>query len=109
VQHDFPGLRDLFGGPEALKKKLDEYYENGHNDQANEPSHATVYAYYYANAPDKAQSTIRFLLEDNYFNDIVGLSGNDGTKIFIRSGIMLLLTCVHHNSRLWSNVLVVHF
>jgi predicted alpha-1,2-mannosidase len=77
VQHDFPGLRSLFGGADALGKKLDEYYGGGHNDQTNEPSHATVYAYYYANQPSKVQTTVRSLLADNYFNTPVGLSGND--------------------------------
>jgi len=77
VQHDFPGLRDLFHGPEALGAKLDEYYNGHHNNQANEPSHATVYAYLYANQPWKAQSTIRNLIRNNYYNTPIGLSGND--------------------------------
>ena len=76
VQHDFPGLRELFHGAEGLGDKLDQYYECC-NDQTNEPSHATVYAYLYANQPAKAQTTIRSLLLDNYFNTPVGLSGND--------------------------------
>ena len=75
--HDFAGLRDLFLGPEGLGKKLDEYYEGGHNDQTNEPSHATAYAYYYANKPSSAQKTVRELLANNYWNDPVGISGND--------------------------------
>jgi predicted alpha-1,2-mannosidase len=78
VQHDFPGLRDLFNGPEALAKKLDDYYNGGYNDQTNEPSHATVFAYLYANEPSKAQAMIRSLLLNNYFNSPVGISGNDG-------------------------------
>lgn len=77
VQHDFPGLRDLFQGPKQLSEKLDEYYNGGFNDQTNEPSHATVFAYLYANEPSKAQSTIRGLLTDNYFNTPRGISGND--------------------------------
>jgi predicted alpha-1,2-mannosidase len=77
TQHDFGGLRDLFHGAAGLEKKLDEYYEGGHNDQTNEPSHATAYAYYYANEPAKAQSTVRSLLLDNYWNSPVGISGND--------------------------------
>jgi predicted alpha-1,2-mannosidase len=79
VQHDFPGLRELFRGPEALGKKLDEYYQGNHNDQTNEPSHATVFAYLYADQPAKAQATIRELLLNNYFNTPIGISGNDGT------------------------------
>lgn len=81
VQHDFPGLRDLLLGAEGMEKKLDEYYAGGYNDQSNEPSHATAYAYYYANQPAKAQSVIRELLRDNYFNNATGLSGNDGELI----------------------------
>jgi predicted alpha-1,2-mannosidase len=78
VQHDFAGLRDLFLGAENFGKKLDAYYEGNHNDQTNEPSHATVYAYIYANQPGKMQSTIRDLMINNYFNTPIGLSGNDG-------------------------------
>ena len=77
TQHDFGGLRDLLHGPLGLGKKLDEYYEGGYNDQTNEPSHATAYAYYYANEPAKAQATVRSLLLDNYWNSPVGISGND--------------------------------
>ena len=78
VQHDFPGLRNLFNGPAGLGNKLDAYYNGNHNDQTNEPSHATVFAYLYANEPWKAQEVIRNLMKDNYFNTPVGLSGNDG-------------------------------
>ena len=77
VQHDFPGLRDLFHGAEGLGKKLDDYYDGQHNAQSNEPSHATVFAYLYANEPAKAQAMIRTLMKENYFNDGVGLSGNE--------------------------------
>lgn len=77
VQHDFPGLRDLFQGAKGLERKLDEYYQGGHNDQTNEPSHATVFAYMYANAPDKVQSTVRSLLQDNYYNSPIGINGNE--------------------------------
>jgi predicted alpha-1,2-mannosidase len=80
VFHDFPGLRDLFQGPEALGAKLDAYYAGGHNDQTNEPSHATVFAYMYANMPWKAQSKIRELMRDNYFSNPIGLSGNEGAS-----------------------------
>ena len=78
VQHDFAGLRDLFQGPEVLEARLDDYYQNGHNDQSNEPSHATAYAYLYANKPSKTQSTIRQLLKENYFTGPNGLVGQDG-------------------------------
>jgi predicted alpha-1,2-mannosidase len=102
VQHDFPGLRDLFLGPEGFEKKLDEYFHFGHNDHTNEPSHATAFAYLYANQPSKAQSTIRSLLKDNYWNTPIGLSGNDGKS-------SSLLPCLSWDlCRLRSDVVMVH-
>ena len=83
VQHDFAGLRDLYHGADAFGKKLDEYYQGGRNDQTNEPSHATAFAYLYANQPSKLQETVRTLLKDNYFNTAVGLSGNDGMLLYM--------------------------
>lgn len=39
VMHDPKGLANLLGGREKMKAKLDEYFEGGHNDHTNEPSH----------------------------------------------------------------------
>lgn len=77
VQHDFPGLRSLFHGAEAFGKKLTEYYDGGHDDFTNEPSQHTSFGFLYANMPDQTQSKIRSIIANNYFNNPVGLSGND--------------------------------
>lgn len=83
VQHDFKGLRDeCFGSAESLKIKLDEYFQNHHNLHPNEPSHATAYAYYYANSPSSAQEQLRHILRLNYRSGALGLTGSDG-KIII--------------------------
>jgi putative alpha-1,2-mannosidase len=60
-----------------MEQKLDFYFGHHLNDHTNEPSHATAFVYLYANAPSKAQSTIRSILKKNYFNNPVGLLGND--------------------------------
>jgi putative alpha-1,2-mannosidase len=78
VQHDFAGLRELFGSSEIMKKKLDDYFLDYHNLHPNEPSHATAYAYYYANAPDRLQEQIRHIMRLNYHAGPFGLSGEDG-------------------------------
>lgn len=39
VPHDPKGLADLMGGREQMKAKLDAYFEGGHNEHSNEPSH----------------------------------------------------------------------
>lgn len=111
VQHDFSGLRDLYHGAEGLEAKLNDYFDNGHNDHTNEPSHATPFAYFYANQPSKAQSTIRSILTDNYWNSPIGLSGNDG-KFFSIYFFILLLDFLYFYYyfyfRLWSNVFLVY-
>ncbi|KAI8577786.1 hypothetical protein K450DRAFT_249990 [Umbelopsis ramanniana AG] len=77
VPHNFSGLRSLFNGTEAFENKLDTYFQGGHNDQSNEPSHATPFAYLYANKPHKTQSVIRDLLQTSYNVSVDGLSGNE--------------------------------
>ena len=45
VMHDVDGLSRMMGGAANLKQKLDEYFNGGHNDQTNEPSHHAPYLY----------------------------------------------------------------
>lgn len=78
VPHNFSGLRELFNGTKNFENKLDEYFQNGHNDQSNEPSHATPFAYLYAQQPSKTQDVIRNILKTSYNSSIDGLSGNEG-------------------------------
>lgn len=77
VQHDFAGLRDLFGGAESMKAKLDAYFAGNHNQQTNEPSHATPFAYHYGNAPESVQKEVRHILTTDYTTGPYGLSGDD--------------------------------
>ncbi|CAM0141624.1 hypothetical protein VKS41_007573 [Umbelopsis sp. WA50703] len=77
VPHDFPGLISLFNSSEAFESKLDEYFKDGHNDQTNEPSHATPYAYLYTQNPSKTSDVIRDLLKTNYNATETGLGGNE--------------------------------
>jgi predicted alpha-1,2-mannosidase len=77
VQHDFAGLRELFGSAELLANKLNAYFNDHHNLHPNEPSHATAYAFYYGNAPDRAQDQLRHILRLNYHPSAFGLSGED--------------------------------
>jgi predicted alpha-1,2-mannosidase len=87
VPHNFSGLRALFNGTEQFENKLDVYFQGGHNDQSNEPSHATPFAYIYANQPHKAQAVIRDLLKTSYNVSVDGLSGNEGTTTLALSNL----------------------
>lgn len=91
VQHDFAGLRELFGSADAFKAKLDAYFHGGHNRHSNEPSHATAFAYHYANAPEGVQYQVRRILESNYHNGAFGLPGDDGKTMQDLVALLLLI------------------
>ncbi|KAJ5818983.1 hypothetical protein N7474_004574 [Penicillium riverlandense] len=77
VMHDVKKLAELFGGREQMRDKLDEYFQGGHNQQSNEPSHHVPYLYSVLGYPMKSAETIRPVAWDNYNSTSAGLSGND--------------------------------
>ena len=77
VLHDVQGLAQLFGGRENMRDKLDTYFQGGHNDQTNEPSHHVPYFYSILGYPDRAAETIPGVAWSNYNATSGGLSGND--------------------------------
>ncbi|PLB41602.1 GH92 family glycosyl hydrolase [Aspergillus candidus] len=77
VMHDVPGLVRLFGDREALLGKLDEHFEDGHNDHTNEPSHHVPYLYSGLGAPSRAAEKIRAIAWENHNATSGGLSGNE--------------------------------
>ncbi|KAJ5273716.1 hypothetical protein N7478_008841 [Penicillium angulare] len=77
VLHDVEGLANLFGSREAMRDKLDVYFQGGHNDQTNEPSHHVPYLYSVLGYPDRAAETIPGIAWSNYNATSSGLSGND--------------------------------
>ncbi|MFE7470508.1 GH92 family glycosyl hydrolase [Streptomyces sp. NPDC057575] len=77
VLHDVPGLMDLMGGKEKFASWLDRYFDGGHNNHTNEPSHHSAYLYNDAGRPWKTQEMVRRIAAANYANRTDGLSGND--------------------------------
>lgn len=77
VMHDVKGLAELFGGREAMRDKLDAYFQGGHNYHGNEPSHHTAYLYSVLGYPAQAAETIRHIAWPNYNATSSGLSGNE--------------------------------
>lgn len=77
VMHDVEGLAELFGGPEAMAKKMDTYFKDGHNDQTNEPSHHVPYLYSMLGYPERAADVIREVAWENYNATSGGLGGNE--------------------------------
>ncbi|KAJ5706754.1 hypothetical protein N7488_006555 [Penicillium malachiteum] len=77
VLHDIEGLSQLFGGRESMRNKLDVYFQGGHNDQTNEPSHHVPYLYSALGYPASSAETIPGIAWSNYNATSGGLSGND--------------------------------
>ena len=77
VMQDPKGLAELMGGADKMKAKLDKYFEGGHNDQSNEPSHHAPYMYSAIGYPASTQNLTRFIAYTNYNATAAGLSGNE--------------------------------
>jgi len=77
VVQDVPGLIQHKGGNSSFVTFLDEYFNGGHNDPTNEPSHHIPYLYALAGAASKGQARIRQIAQSIYNNSINGLPGND--------------------------------
>lgn len=90
VQHDIPGLIELFGGTEPFLNKLDSLFivklEGSLSDvtgligqyaHGNEPSHHVAYLYTIAGKPECTQELIREIFDTQYKPEPDGLCGND--------------------------------
>ena len=90
VQHDVPGLIELFGGEEAFLNKLDSVFTVelettqadvtgliGQYAHGNEPSHHVAYLYTLAGKPERTQELIRQIFDTQYRPEPDGLCGND--------------------------------
>jgi predicted alpha-1,2-mannosidase len=90
VQHDVPGLIELFGGNEPFLNKLDSVFTIelettqadvtgliGQYAHGNEPSHHVTYLYALAGRPERTQELVRQIFDTQYRPEPDGLCGND--------------------------------
>jgi len=93
VQHDVPGLIDLFGSVKNFAEKLDTFFEMsplisppkyvgvvgtiGQYVHGNQPSHHVAYLYNYAGQPWKTQYRVRQIMKQLYRPGPGGLCGNE--------------------------------
>lgn len=90
VQHDIPGLIELFGGEAPFLDKLDSLFTVklettqadvtgliGQYAHGNEPSHHVAYLYALAGRPERTQELIREIFDTQYRPLPDGLCGND--------------------------------
>ena len=97
VQHDLPGLLSLFGGPQAMSRKMDAMLNAnvgrrwefcakmpdgctglmGVFTMANEPSFHIPYLYNYTGEPWKTQKFVRKTLDCWFRDDRMGMCGDE--------------------------------
>lgn len=91
--HDISGLIELYGGEVGFEEKLDLLFNTemelsgrhqvditgliGQYAHGNEPSHHMAYLYNYIGKAWKTQERINQILNEQYFNQPDGLSGNE--------------------------------
>ncbi|HEY5915411.1 MAG TPA: GH92 family glycosyl hydrolase [Verrucomicrobiae bacterium] len=91
VQHDVPGMIELYGGEGGFVRKLDALFNAdstiqteipditgliGQYSQGNEPCHHLVYLYDYAGAAYKTQQRVRQVMATLYDDTPAGQCGN---------------------------------
>ncbi|HAA56184.1 MAG TPA: sugar hydrolase [Myxococcales bacterium] len=92
VPHDMDGLSTLFGGKDALLKRLDEFFELSFNEyearerklglkkyywHGNEPDLHVATMYILLGKPSLGQKWVRWIMDTRYENSPKGLAGND--------------------------------
>jgi len=89
VPHDVRGLFDAMGGAAAAVERLDDFFRTPdggwaltglggmHAEMDNEPSVGTPFLYLFARRPDRAQETIREVLDRLWSDRPHGIPGND--------------------------------
>ncbi|SHJ77195.1 alpha-1,2-mannosidase, putative [Arenibacter nanhaiticus] len=80
VTHDVKGLMKLMGGPKPFVNRLQDVFDKGQYDMANEPDIAYPFLFNYVKGEEKrSQKMVSELLKTYFKNSPDGLPGNDDT------------------------------
>lgn len=80
VTHDTKGLMKLMGGPKPFVNRLQDVFDKGQYDMANEPDIAYPFLFNYVKGEEKrTQKMVSELLKTYFKNSPDGLPGNDDT------------------------------
>ncbi|MBD1259278.1 glycoside hydrolase family 92 protein [Maribacter polysiphoniae] len=80
VPHDIKGLMKLMGGPKPFAQRLQDVFDKGQFDMANEPDIAYPYLFNYVKGKEyRAQKLVSDLLDEHFKNSPDGIPGNDDT------------------------------
>lgn len=80
IPFDIKGLSKLMGGTKSFVNQLNETFEMGHYDMANEPDIDNAYLFsYFPKYAYRTQELVPELLDQYFKNKPAGLPGNDDT------------------------------
>jgi predicted alpha-1,2-mannosidase len=80
VPHDIHGLIKQMGGKKAFVNRLQELFDKGHFDMANEPDIAYPFLFNYVKGEEwRSQKIVRELVDQYFQNKSSGIPGNDDT------------------------------
>jgi predicted alpha-1,2-mannosidase len=77
VPHDIPGLVKAMGGTDLFLARLNEFFDKGHYWHGNEPDHQAAYMFAMAGQPEKTQTWVNKIINEEYSVGPGGLSGNE--------------------------------
>jgi predicted alpha-1,2-mannosidase len=77
VPHDIPGLVKAMGGTDIFLARLNEFFDKGHYWHGNEPDHQAAYMFAMAGQPEKTQTWVNKIINEEYSVGPGGLSGNE--------------------------------
>ncbi len=78
--HDIKGLMKLMGGPKPFAQRLQDVFDKGQFDMANEPDIAYPYLFNYVKGEEgRTQKMVSELLGEHFKNSPDGIPGNDDT------------------------------
>ncbi|MRX65091.1 GH92 family glycosyl hydrolase [Maribacter luteus] len=80
VPHDIKGLMKLMGGAKPFAQRLQDVFDKGQFDMANEPDIAYPYLFNYVKGQEyRTQKMVSGLLSKHFKNSPDGIPGNDDT------------------------------
>ncbi len=77
IPHDVPGLIEICGGPDAMRSRLDTFFDKNYFNVNNEPSFLSPCLYHWLGRPDLTSERVADILAENYSDTPAGLPGND--------------------------------
>lgn len=89
IPHDVEGLKQMCGGEQAFRSRLDRFFDGGYYNVNNEPSFLSPCLYHWTDSPEMSSKRVLEIIRNHFGSSPLGLPGNDD------SGAMSSWLCFH--------------